>query len=814
MKLYEKLGDTGFHTTIFTTFGVDFDAFENIALARLRSSGCRNNILIADQRMVGHALSGASAPPKSAGRLYTVVGSGERKGVFHPKVILQLGRRRGRVIVSSANATASGLAGNLELAGVVECDQEKNGSQALVCAAFAFVSAHLPPQHRTLSRQLAWAQARTPWLQYSAVTDDSKVVLADGTQAAFLGSNAEQSIVERLLTLVGTERVDRLVVLSPYWDLDLAALRVLVREWRPKSTCVLIDRDRALFPVNALSRIGDIEIFDIAPFVQGRFAHAKMILAGTKDADHVLFGSANCTSAALGRDGARGINAEACLYRKLPANTLLSTLGLSQFVSEAEPLRADNIPPFALPDELPLDELSRVHPGSFECHFDKLIWRPASNVNPDKVEIELLTANEIDLPCTLRPLVADDESERSYEIRGATERPAMARLVFDDGSVSVPEIVSLFDALQNEVREARGKKLERIAEQLDAETEEGVWLLEVLDQLESLEDQSASSPRRIDHSRNLSPEDQNYTTLEYEKFIAGRRMRVEGSAVGRNSLSGSELSFVRAFLNRVLKLSDGDESHEEHDEESAFERVFDMGDEVDNAQDALESGRDFDDDASRAQPDSETVRRARIAKRRADRKQIVDAVDSFNERIRERARIGLLTSIDLLRLRAILTIVSASGSPGIATDSAARTSLQVLPIAGDDDSWPRTLGKTLFALFGGKNPPIATVKIDDIHDQIPDDLMECWACCYWAIQACLAAAQAQRQLASTERFILNLRNKVYSLTGLSAAELLGDGITVVMQRMSDRFADRIGIDGESIRESHRSYVLGVGGDAD
>jgi hypothetical protein len=37
MKLYEAFQDTGFHTTIMTTFCVEFDAFESIVLNRLTS---------------------------------------------------------------------------------------------------------------------------------------------------------------------------------------------------------------------------------------------------------------------------------------------------------------------------------------------------------------------------------------------------------------------------------------------------------------------------------------------------------------------------------------------------------------------------------------------------------------------------------------------------------------------------------------------------------------------------------------------------------------------------------------------------------
>ena len=129
MRLYERFADKEFHSSIATTFGIDFDAYENIVLPRLRGAGCRNNIVFADSRMLTHALCGASALPRHAGRLYNVSGV-ERGGVFHPKLFLQAGRRRGRLIVSSANMTTPGLAGNLELAGTIACDESASGESS------------------------------------------------------------------------------------------------------------------------------------------------------------------------------------------------------------------------------------------------------------------------------------------------------------------------------------------------------------------------------------------------------------------------------------------------------------------------------------------------------------------------------------------------------------------------------------------------------------------------------------------------------------------------------------------------------------
>ena len=120
MKLYERFGDKGFHTSIITTFGVDFDAYESIILPRLRGAGCYNNVLLADSRMLTYALDGASMLPRHAGRHYTTLGV-SAKGVFHPKITIQLGRREGRMMIASANVTSSGLAGNRELAGIIDC---------------------------------------------------------------------------------------------------------------------------------------------------------------------------------------------------------------------------------------------------------------------------------------------------------------------------------------------------------------------------------------------------------------------------------------------------------------------------------------------------------------------------------------------------------------------------------------------------------------------------------------------------------------------------------------------------------------------
>ena len=817
MKLYERLGDRGFHTTVFTTFGIDFDAYENIALARLRGSGCHNNIVLADERMLTHALSGASAAPKMAGRLYSVSGV-RASGVFHTKIILQLGRRQGRLIISSANATASGLAGNLELAGVIECDQEESSAQSLIAASWNYLSRLLSRDHRTLAQQLSWMEARAPWL-LRAQPAQGAVALADGTQAAFLSTDGNMGIMDRFVNFVAGQSVAQLLVLSPYWDKDLSALKEISARIEPAETLLLIDKDRALFPGAALSYLSGVRVLDIAPFAARRFVHAKLIIVRTADADHVLFGSANCTIAALGRQNFAGTNEEACLYRRLPAGAVTEALGLDEVIAEATILDSADLPAIQQEDELPFDDLANRFPGNFECLFDKLMWRPPSTMNLGGIEIELLNANESALSCSLQRLSQSSETEIHFQINGATERPGMARLIFPDGTVSAPGIVSLVDILRGEAREARAKHAARAATQLAEETEEGLWLLEVLDELEVAESEDTESVSRKPVRKDCEDtEEPHYKKLDYEHFVAGRRLRSEGLAVGRNSLAGSELSFVRAFLNRVLALESTGEVGEEADETPHLSRVFDLGDEVADGQDAIERGDDFDaaaksEVATNLAEEAEEDVRKRVAQRQANRSHIVKAVLAFNNRIRSRAGDGdgELTSFDFLRLRAILTIVTASGWAGVDQQSSrgqqtSRTTLQVLPLAGSDDCWPRLLGQILFTLFGGNNPAIHHLKIENIYDQIPDDLIECWACCFWIVQTCIAAVESERLLTGLSASFISLRERLYQLTGLTADELLNDQVSQVIERMGDRFAARLGLDAEALITAHQQYA--------
>ena len=415
MKLYERFGDKGFHTSVVTTFGVDFDTYENVALPRFRGAGCNNNILLADARMLTYALDGASPLPKYAGRHYTVSGATAR-GVFHSKILIAAGspQRTDYHWLRQYDRIRPGRESlNWQAWRVAPQTRAGNGNSSLPPGEY--VAGHIDPEQQALAHQWGWMRARTQWL-FDAEPASGVVTLGDGYGAALLTSGAPIGIGPRFAALVEERAVERLIVLSPFWDEDLSALRHLATVLQPQEIIILIDRDKGLFPGAALHDLPETKIFDLAAFGHGRFIHAKAIIAQTRGADHVLYGSANCTAAALGTANFPGMNEEACLYRRLAPDTIIEALSLTKTLNAATPLEPADLPAFDIDETLPLDEALARSSGRFECLFDTLIWRPPISMPVEPQRIELLDVNGAALPGTLSSLAGSPGKDRRYRI--------------------------------------------------------------------------------------------------------------------------------------------------------------------------------------------------------------------------------------------------------------------------------------------------------------------------------------------------------------------------------------------------------------
>lgn len=335
-------------------------------------------------------------------------------------------------------------------------------------------------------------------------------------------------------------------------------------------------------------------------------------------------------------------------------------------------------------------------------------------------------------------------------------------------------------------------------------------VLERMDQDDSVSKEPLSIPKTHKHENESQRE---YLFLSYDEFIAGRRQR-NGIQSAHNSLAGSDVSLVHGFLNRIVGLA-ANGSDEEDDDSNVPGSAFDMRDETDNAEGALAAGEEFDTAKTRRREEEHAKEEhRRAAARKATKEQIVSAVNAFRKRISQRKESGAIDNQDILRLRALLMIIcTAACPPSSGKANRPKSRLQVLPLEGDQDSWPLLLGRTLFEVFGGNHPAIRNLYLTNEHDQIPDDIVECWATCYWCLHACATAPISSREHKRVSQYFRPLAELACRLTLPTKEELLGDDVASVMNAMSENYGARLGVDATAIVDGYRTTIESIFGNS-
>jgi hypothetical protein len=330
------------------TFGYDGDiAVERLWGPLVERFGVRHPLVIADS-----ALTDAGT---SLG--VHVLRTTRAQGLFHPKLLLAVRDDAVLVVVGSANLTRGGLGANLELSTALTFSPaHKQAPRSVLRSVLAFLSEHV---RKGLAGRVAASSLDIfdEIIQHASLVAEAAPEKAGNLALSFLHSY-EQPLWEQIRETHGSEPVERMLVMSPYFECereepsdDGSLLRGLFNgglSFTPKGEGPRLvihagGLDPRVLPVATLRSLGAlVELRTQALSQEPRRLHAKLIILFGKKRTTFAWGSANFTPSALLRTAGAGGNVE-CL------------LTLSSATSD--------LPEATVARELDLEEIFKPHKG-------------------------------------------------------------------------------------------------------------------------------------------------------------------------------------------------------------------------------------------------------------------------------------------------------------------------------------------------------------------------------------------------------------------------------------------------------------------
>lgn len=289
---------------ILSTYQLEPDFFERQLLRCTTLAKARRILIFLDARQ-WYDLLRQDTPARSLNWRYLVIPVHRPQGAFHPKLNLLLYENGGQVQCGSNNLTRSGCSSNLELlnAFTLGGENEHEDAKHLAQAAFRFfqrVCDDAEDEPAKIGRK--WLEETLscfPWLAEPIPASDSRKIDLIHTY--------DGSLWDRLAKKLDADPPSRLLVISPFHDVDGDMFKRVQRRWPKCQVEILVQQQITTLPVTALEKLK--KSFSLSELRNSkRRLHAKLVAWESGRETGCLVGSANFTTAAF---DAR--NVETCL---------------------------------------------------------------------------------------------------------------------------------------------------------------------------------------------------------------------------------------------------------------------------------------------------------------------------------------------------------------------------------------------------------------------------------------------------------------------------------------------------------------------
>jgi len=719
-----------------TTYSVDPTFYDAYIERRLRRHGCENNMLLADVAMLTRATQSTPDAFRSAGRRYAIVPV-STAGAFHPKVHLRLGSDRGRLIVGSANATAAGWCRNLEVLADIDWRSSNEGHAlgSLIKKIYDYLMHWLEKvPGEAVQYKCRLHLKDSPWLR-DLEANEREITLPDGSAMDLLCERGgdSPSILRTLAERIEGEKVRRLIIVSPYWDSNLRGLRELRNRLSDCETLVAINPKKNSFPIAALRPKDDVQFVELKAGINAsRFPHAKIILVETATADHVVFGSANCSDDALGLWSGVARNAEVSVYRRFKLGTVLPLLHMDvRSILKRDAIRGSVA---QAPDNEQTD--GGFAPGYIELANRELSWYPPSGVDPVGAAIRI-GGQEV--------LVSPSGGLWRAELPSPPKGTLIAVVVLKTGAISAPAIVHEEIALRNA---APGQIDRRLREAFDRIREGKEDLLDLAQHAHMIfaPDPQSDVRNRVRRAGRGGRHAESKAT-EYETPEAFRKavsLEPATGATGRFSVDDPGLLQVLSIVMRGIGgigVVVDQESHEDEEDRTLAEDDT----EDDSASGAEEQGGE--DEANTLRPSDGTSPYFTDEQIKRRQRRLVGAMDAFDELLsRLRDQPALVSNRLAAQTAFMIQLMMLACSFMHKRTEGDGVRLMVLFPTHDSErvaSFALRVTRMLRDIWvGGPGNPIAHyIFIEERHRTLPDDMVAWIVLSRWAVARAFLAGK-------------------------------------------------------------------------
>lgn len=330
ISLFDVIGErkNRYEFSFVTTFNAYLPFYEQIALRRLVKAGSRVNTLLMDAGQFAASINDTNGKPLLAGRDYTIIPVDAGRGVFHPKILLLLGREHAALSVGSHNLTLSGFGKNRELTTVFEMNPNSETSERQIFRDVWKAMRHWTiDQFEELLDSFSFVEREISWLTQA---DDES--FAENSDFFYASNENKLSLWEQIKPTL-PKQIRRAALISPFFDEDLKFLRVIKDDLNAKEFIVGIETKTVHLSSKAQSVFPNIKFVETDKLRENRgYLHAKAIYLETETGEEILItGSANASGAAWLDNGGGRSNCEAvvCLRSKEAASAV-KALGLQE----------------------------------------------------------------------------------------------------------------------------------------------------------------------------------------------------------------------------------------------------------------------------------------------------------------------------------------------------------------------------------------------------------------------------------------------------------------------------------------------------